>query len=721
MVRFKILRSSALKDKTSSATAVSSALPSSSQQPQQPQQPQQSFGTKTLHENENSTIDILFVHGLRGHRENTWKAKDASEPWPQALLPVEIPNARILTFGYDAAVTDVGSMVSQSTIAGHSGNLLSALATHRRKNATDRPIIFVCHSLGGLVCQDALSYANQSDEPHLKQVLHCTCGMIFLGTPHHGSALATWAKALAEAFKILHQTNSDILAVLKKDSEVLARVQSAFHILMRLRKDPSELGPKINITCFYEELAVLGVGQVVPKDSAIIPGYTSIGIHGNHMDMTKFEDSNDAGFVAVAGELSRWCEEVSLPNAVGTSVTSSREGCNMIPFDRDPKFVGREDVIKEIDRRFERQRHVALCGLGGVGKSQIAIEYAYRFQQKHPDAHVFWVYSSSGSRMYQGYLQIAEKLNLSGQIGREVNVFRLVCEALGDSICGQWLLVLDNLDDMKVLESTAEIPCQNCLVGNWMTNNEITRIEPPDESDAVLLFRSYLVSGNMSDFNDYLELNCLKLVKALEYMPLAITQAAAYIRNNGVSLDEYLKILHKSDEELSSLMDEEEKDSRRDFQSNCSIFRTWKISFDMIRRSWPRAADILCLMAVLDRQGVPERLLKCQTELEAEFKRSLGRLKAFSLISATKVEGDLGMHRLVQLAVREWITRDQEIYKYQEEALEVMAREFPTVTYENWTWCQALLPHVLVVIRYKTSDEMIIPRARLLQIWAYTG
>lgn len=374
-------------------------------------------------------------------------------------------------------------------------------------------------------------------------------------------------------------------------------------------------------------------------------------------------------------------------------------------------------------------------------KSQIAIEYAYRFQQKHPDAHVFWVYSSSGSRMYQGYLQIAEKLNLPVQIGQEVNVLRLVCEALSNSICGQWLLVLDNLDDMKVLESTAEIPFQveeatkwplktylprsskgltltttkNCLVGNWMTDNEITRIEPLDESDAVLLFRSYLATGYMSDFNDCLKLNCLKLVKALEYMPLAITQAAAYIRNNEVSLDEYLEILHKSDEELSSLMDEEEKDSRRDFQSNCSIFRTWKISFDMIRRSWPRAADILCLMAVLDRQGVPERLLKCQKELEAEFKRSLGRLKAFSLISATKVEGDLGMHRLVQLAVREWITRDREIYKYQEEALEVMAREFPAVTYENWTWCQALLPHVLVVIRYKTSDEMIIPRARLLQ------
>lgn len=86
--------------------------------------------------------------------------------------------------------------------------------------------------------------------------------MIFLGTPHHGSALAHWAKALAEAFKILHQTNSDILAVLKKDSEVLARVQSSFHILMRSRKDPSEQGPKINITCFYEELSVLGVGQV---------------------------------------------------------------------------------------------------------------------------------------------------------------------------------------------------------------------------------------------------------------------------------------------------------------------------------------------------------------------------------------------------------------------------------------------------------------------------
>ncbi len=112
----------------------------------------------------------------------------------------------------------------------------------------------------------ALSTAQLRPERHLKQILHCTRGIIFLGTPHHGSGLAHWAESLAKVIGVLKQTNPEILAVLKSDSEVLERVQNGFHTMIRSRAQDG-LRP-IDITCFFEELPLPGVGYV---SSAVFP------------------------------------------------------------------------------------------------------------------------------------------------------------------------------------------------------------------------------------------------------------------------------------------------------------------------------------------------------------------------------------------------------------------------------------------------------------------
>src|SRR3978361_1548010 len=106
----------------------------------------------------------------------------------------------------------------------------------------------------------ALSTARQRPERHLQNILQCTRGIVFLGTPHHGSGLAQWAERLAAAIGLLKQTNPEIVAVLKSDSEVLARIQDSFHTMIRSRTQ--ERLPSIEITCFYEELPLPGVGVV---------------------------------------------------------------------------------------------------------------------------------------------------------------------------------------------------------------------------------------------------------------------------------------------------------------------------------------------------------------------------------------------------------------------------------------------------------------------------
>jgi hypothetical protein len=81
---------------------------------------------------------IVFIHGLTGDREKTWTSRDASEPWPKALLPTKIPNARILTFGYDAYAVNRQGVVSKSRIGEHAGNLLTSLALLREEDDTVR-------------------------------------------------------------------------------------------------------------------------------------------------------------------------------------------------------------------------------------------------------------------------------------------------------------------------------------------------------------------------------------------------------------------------------------------------------------------------------------------------------------------------------------------------------------------------------------------------------
>jgi hypothetical protein len=112
---------------------------------------------------------------------------------------------------------------------------------------------------------------------------------------------------------LIKETNSDIVQVLTRDSEVLARIQDSFQALLMTRsKDEASM---IDITCFYEELPTKRFGVIVPKHSAILPGYISVGIHKNHAEMTKFYNSDEPGFVAICGELRRWMKRIQQPQS----------------------------------------------------------------------------------------------------------------------------------------------------------------------------------------------------------------------------------------------------------------------------------------------------------------------------------------------------------------------------------------------------------------------
>jgi len=119
-------------------------------------------------------------------------------------------------------------------------------------------IIFVAHSLGGLVIECALSVSKSSPETDIPLIEEHTVGIAFIGTPHHGSDYAAWITLVSSLTNWLKQSNKNIVAVLKPDSEVLAGIQKSFQGLLAKRRDA---GKKICVTCFFEELPVTGVGE----------------------------------------------------------------------------------------------------------------------------------------------------------------------------------------------------------------------------------------------------------------------------------------------------------------------------------------------------------------------------------------------------------------------------------------------------------------------------
>ena len=263
-----------------------------------------------LYDCSEATIDICFVHGLTGNRDSTWTAHGQSTSWPKTLLPPKLSKARILTYGYDAYIVRK-SVASSNRLIDHATNLLNDLTTDRACcNASSRPLIFVTHSLGGLVCKEAILLSRNNPEAHLRGIFDRIKGIIFMGTPHKGSWMADWANIPASALGLMKSTNKSLLKILETDDQFLESIQVRFWAMIR---ELREGGRRLEVTCFFEELPLPVVGKVVSKESATLEGYNMISIHANHRDMVKFGSAEDNRFKRLLGELIRWEGQVRYP------------------------------------------------------------------------------------------------------------------------------------------------------------------------------------------------------------------------------------------------------------------------------------------------------------------------------------------------------------------------------------------------------------------------
>ncbi|RYP21051.1 hypothetical protein DL765_002458 [Monosporascus sp. GIB2] len=430
----------------------------------------------------------------------------------------------------------------------------------------------------------------------------------------------------------------------------------------------------------------------------------------------------------------------------------------VIPFSRDTDFVERRAILDQIHRKCaEARSRTALVGLGGVGKSQLAIEYAYRTREQSPETWVFWVFASNAARFEQSFRDIADCVKISGRQDPKANIFKLVHDWLRNSRA-RWILILDNVDDARFLlaaqgdsqdqrtdSEIASKPLREylpyCDSGSILitTRNEdaalklveqrdIIAVEPMDKAHALALFEKKLgVQGESSDVAD--------LTAELEFMPLAIVQAAAYISHRAprCSPKQYLEEFKKSDRKRTRLLKRDEGHHRRDWEAKNSILITWQISFDHIHQARPSAADLLSLMSFFDRQGIPEALLRYRDEhgdvhreqrerdnddlfdgedntsqssgSDDEFEDDVVTLRKFSFISLSTDRTTFEMHRLVQLATRNWLQDNGKLERWKQRFISNLCIEFPSGEYETWAVCQALFPHARSAATQRPEEQ----------------
>ncbi|KAF4503164.1 hypothetical protein FAGAP_595 [Fusarium agapanthi] len=585
--------------------------------------------------------------------------------------------------------------------------------------------------------KQALVTAKQRSEQHLQDIVNFTRGVIFLGTPHHGSSLAKIGELVSRSVGLIKETNSDIVQVLTRDSEVLARIQDSFQALLMTRsKDETTM---IDITCFYEELPTKKFGVIVPKHSAILPGYISIGIHKNHAEMTKFSNSEEPGFVAICGELKRWMKRIQQTQPKPKKHTAS--GHCLVPYTFNPDFVGRSEILDlmkiqlgdlEPQSHCRGHRRAALYGLGGVGKTQIALSYAYWAQEVSQDTSVFWVHASSVEKFSEGYTNIANECKIPGHEDPTFDVLRVVQNWLESKESGEWLMVIDNADDLQLFFPQTEsskmkqntdkslsqfipqcahgrvlITTRNMQVGSRLTKGKYPiEVGQMSDREACQLLRQGIRQEDES------EEDLLQLSSRLEFLPLALVQAAAFIQENSITVKEYLELLEGSENDLVDLLNEEFETVGRDADTPHAVAQTWMLSFQQIEKQYPFASELLSLMCLFDRQKIPldfvdfhaRENLPAGSNTKLQLVKALGMLKAFCFIRAEK-GGDHSMHRLIQLVTRTWLVRKGSIAEFTRHAFSAVSDFYPYADFDNpefWledmATCTAYLSHAKSVL-----------------------
>jgi tetratricopeptide (TPR) repeat protein/DNA-binding XRE family transcriptional regulator len=363
-------------------------------------------------------------------------------------------------------------------------------------------------------------------------------------------------------------------------------------------------------------------------------------------------------------------EEQILPSASCTHLWT-------IPYLRNPYFTGRDDLLDLLDEHLAavnrdetlRTRRIALIGLGGIGKTQIAVEYAYRVREQGTYTHTLWINAASQEALMASFTALADLLpDLPTR--NETDQQKLVDAIKGwlEGCSQRWLLIFDNADDISLLPAymprygngSILLTTRAQAVGSLGIAIDVEKMSFL-EGTHLLLRRAQRLRTLSDD-----EVSAAKqLVVALDHFPLALEQAGAYIEETRCTFAHYLHLYQTHRIVLLS---------RRGVQSTNypdSVATTWLLSLQNIQRANPAAAQLLQVCAFLAPDHIPEELLgdgaaywpallqEAVTD-PLTFDQALEALLRFSLVKRLAAEQQLSIHRLVQVVQVEMLSPEEQ-------------------------------------------------------------
>jgi len=389
----------------------------------------------------------------------------------------------------------------------------------------------------------------------------------------------------------------------------------------------------------------------------------------------------------------------------------------VVPLDRNPNFTGRATQLTKLESKVfagGQTTKIAVTGLGGVGKTQLVLEFVYRTRLRYRYCVVIWIPATNMESLHQAYLNVARQLQIPGSDEEKVDAKKLVQEHLSKKSAGRWLLVFDNANNinMWITQSGAEqgscrlVDClprseKGCIVFTTrdrktavkLARQNVVEVPEMDEDVAMQLLQKGLVKPN-------LVLNkpdTIALLKELTYLPLAIVQAAAYINENGIAVGDYLSLLAEQEEDVIDLLSEEFEDDGRYNNIKNPVATTWLISFEQIRHRDSLAADYLSFMACIDAKDIPQSLLPAGASRKKEVD-AIGTLEAYSFIVKRAADAALDLHRLVHLATRNWLQQNDLLTQWTGKVIIRLEDVFPNHSHENRSVWRTYLPHISYVL-----------------------
>lgn len=396
----------------------------------------------------------------------------------------------------------------------------------------------------------------------------------------------------------------------------------------------------------------------------------------------------------------------------------------MVPFDRNLQFVGRQKEIADLeDMIIERQGpgKIAISGLGGVGKTHVALELAYRVRERDAECSVFWIPCTGPEIIEQTYMNIAQMLGM--QDVKPAEVKEQVKEYLSHKSDLKWLLIFDNADDMDMwTQGSKSAPALKDLMPRteqgriiFTTRNRklAVKLAPyeisvlkVDEETGIKMLQMALPGEDLSDNREI----AVALLIQLTFLPLAIMQAVAFIKENSIGLEDYLALLQEQEQEVVELLSEDFETEGRYQDVPNPVATTWWVSFQQIQQIDQLAAEYLSFMACINPRNIPQSLLP-PAKSKIKMVKALGLLSAYSFISDQAKDSPLNLHRLVHLATRNWMRGNQQLTLFMRKTAGRLTEAFPNNDHTKRNLWRSYLPHALSLLEedeFKGQREQYI-------------